>query len=202
MAVLTFPDNIYPTSCDWRLKTVSDMMESPFSAAVQTVELAQYWTCDLTFGVLTRAQGRTMAGLLHSLRGPAGRIRLWDHAFAAPGGTGGGNPVVDGAGQIGRLLNVRGCPVSTPKWLLTGDYFQLGNQLHILTADANTDATGRTTLVFEAAMRTSPTDNAPLILTKPTAVMLLKDDDQTMRRSTKMRVLSSFTLSFREDVTV
>ncbi len=196
-----FPDDIYPTECYWKLVTVSEVFETPWSKSRQTMTLAQYWQAELTFASLNRDKGARLHGLLTKLRGPAGRIELWDHAFATPRGNGGGYPVVDGAGQSGNVLNIRG---ATPNvtWLKVGDYFQLGNQLHIMTEDASTDASGRCQLEFEAAMRYSPADGAYLNLNKPTATMMLKDDDQGGRRSSKRLILSSTTVTFVEDVTV
>lgn len=201
--ILTFPDNIFPTECIWRLLPNTEVFSNPFNNARQTLEQpGAAWEARLRFDTLTRERGAVLHALVAKLRGAAGRIALWDHASPGPLGAAGGLPVVDGAGQWGNRLNVRGCPLSTPAWLKQGDYFQLGNQLHLLTENANTDASGRTLLIFEAPLRHVPTDGTGLILTRPAAVMMLKDDDQGGRRSSKRLVLSSMSLIFVEDVSL
>ncbi len=200
--MLTFPDGIHPTECAWQLVSRSKQFKNPYTnGGGQTLALpGVYWTATLTFGVLTRAQAALMAGFIAEMNGMAGSMQIWDHAFATPQGNAGGTPVVDGNGQSGITLNIRGCTPSVT-WLKTGDYFQLGNQLHIMTADAATDVTGRCTLRFRAPMRQQPADGTALITIKPKAIMRLKDDNQGMRRSTKKLVISSFSLELEEDIT-
>lgn len=200
--MLIFPDDIYPTECVWRLKSQTEVFSNPFNSSRQTLELpGAAWEAQLRFDTLTRAKGATLFGLLAQLRGAAGRILLWDHAYANPRGSALGAPVVHGAGQFGHQLTVRGCQPNT-LFLRTGDYFQLNNQLHIMTADATANALGHCQILFEAPMRHIPNDGTALITRKAKAVMMLKDDDQGGRRSTKRLILSSLTLSLIEDVSL
>lgn len=198
--MLIFPDDIYPSECVWRLKAQTEVFSNPFNSARQTLELpGAAWEAQLRFDTLTRAKGAVLFGLLAQLRGAAGRVLLWDHAFARPRGPALGAPVVHGANQVGNRLTLRGALPSS-LFLCRGDYFQLGNQLHLLTADAISDASGQCQLQFEAPLRYPPQDGMALITHRPCAVMMLKDDDQGGRRSSSRLILSSLTLSFVEDV--
>lgn len=200
--MLIFPDDIYPTECVWRLKAQTEVFSNPFNSACQTLELpGAAWEAQLRFDSLTRAKGAILHSTLAQLRGAAGRILLWDHAFATPRGSAQGTPLVHGANQVGNRLTVRGCQANS-EFLRIGDYFQLGNQLHIVTAQAIANAQGQCQLQFEAPMRHIPVDGMALITVRPCAVMRLKDDDQGGRRSTSRLILSSLTLSFIEDVSL
>ncbi|WKE64331.1 hypothetical protein PVT67_11635 [Gallaecimonas kandeliae] len=200
MSVLTFPQGIYPSSCDWRLKTRSAVFESPFNGGVQTLEMpGAYWEAALTFTNLKKDKAAELDALILALDGMAGRLFLWDHAFATPRGPAGGVAVVDGGPQAGTQLAIRGC---TPDqlFLKKGDYFQTGAQLCRLTEDATADGAGKTVLNFRAAIRAAASDGQAIVTTQPKALMMLADDNQAPRRSGRSLVLSSFTLKFREDI--
>ncbi|MBY6223554.1 hypothetical protein [Ferrimonas balearica] len=195
----TFPPNLLPTQCDWRLVSRTQVFQSPFGGSAQTLELpGAYWQARLTFANLNREQGARLHAFVQQLRGASGRVALWDHAFATPRGPVFGTPVVNGANQRGNRLNVAGLQANTP-FLSVGDYCGIDGQLVILTEAASADQQGRATLVFEPPLRRAPPSGAPIVTTRPTARMRLKDDNQGGRRSTKRRVLSSMTLTFVED---
>ncbi|QUN07503.1 hypothetical protein KDN34_02890 [Shewanella yunxiaonensis] len=199
--MLTFPSGVYPKECVWQLVTRTKTFRNPYNnAGGQDLTLpGAYWSAKLSFATLTRAKAQSLLGTLTALDGTAGRIQMWDHAFASPMGNGGGTPVVDGNGQTGNTLNIRNCTPSVT-WLNAGDYFQCGNQLHIMIADAVTDSAGKCTLQFRAALRESPADGAAITVTQAKAIMRLVDDKQLPRRSTNSRVLSDFTIEFEEAI--
>ena len=200
MALLAFPSDIFPTECDWRLVPRTQVFSNPFNGSVQTLSLpGAYWQAQLSFANLSRDHAARLHALITQLRGPSGRIQLWDHAFATPRGAAGGNPTINGAGQVGGLLNIKGCTPSSV-FLKTGDYCQIGLQRVMVTADAIANATGLCTLQVEAPIRYAPANGSAIIVNKASAVMMLKDDDQGGRRSSKKLVLSSLSLTFFEDV--
>jgi len=198
--MLTFPSDIFPTECDWRLVPRTQVFSNPFNGSVQTLSLpGAYWQAQLSFANLSRDQGARLHALITQLRAPSGRIQLWDHAFASPRGPAGGNPVIDGAGQVGGQIAIRGCAPSS-LFLKTGDYCQMGLQRVIVTADAIANDTGKCILQVVAPIRYAPANGSAVIVNKACSVMMLKDDDQGGRRSSKKLVLSSFSLTFIEDV--
>ncbi|WP_299001796.1 hypothetical protein [uncultured Shewanella sp.] len=197
--MLTFPEGIYPTSCDWRLVHRTKVFTNPYSNQTQTLSLpGAYWHAKLQFANLTRAQGQTLHAFVSNMQGMAGRVKLFDHAFSAPRGHGRGTPFVKGSNQTGNQLAIDG--VESGTFLQAGDYCQIGEQLVILTSDATASSDGECVLNFQAALRRAPADGSPIIVQSPCAVMQLKDDNQGLRRSTKSRVISSFSLEFIEDV--
>ncbi|MCE9679620.1 hypothetical protein LZP69_10655 [Shewanella sp. AS1] len=194
--MVTFPDDIFPTQCDWRLVHRTRAFSNPYNNQVQTLSLpGAYWEANLTFSNLSRAQGAKLHSFVASMRGMAERTQLHDHAISNPSFA--SAPQVLGGGQAGKQLNVT--------WLANailpaGHYIQVGSQLLVLTADAVADAGGACTFTFEPALRASPANGATVTLDTPQATMRFIDDNQGMRRSSKKLVLSSVSLSFVEDI--
>lgn len=87
---------------------------------------------------------------------------------------------VDGAGQTGSSLATMGWTVSTAGILKAGDFVAFdtagGRELHILTADATSDAFGRAVLAVEPPIRTAPADNVTLITNSASCQMGLVAD--------------------------
>lgn len=130
---------------------------------------------------------------LTDLDGPAGRFYFGDPDHMVPAGAVGGVPVVDLADQTGKTLNIRGCSTTVTDWLKAGDYFAYDvtggyRELKLMTADADTDGAGKTTLAFSPAISRSPADGAAIITTDPTCIMQLVDHDQARWDSDKNKV--------------
>jgi len=107
---------------------------------------------------------------------------------------------VRGAGQTGNILNVQGFESDKIGRLKAGDYFQLGSgaaaQLYQVTEDANSNASGYATLVFEPPIRTAPADGAVLTITgAKCAFRLIEDADVASDRN----AVCSVTLRFQQD---
>lgn len=195
--MLVFPEGIYPTQCDWRLVSRSKVFKNPYNSKVQTLSLpGTFWHARLTFANLTRDKGQVMFAFVAEMQGMAGRVKLHDHAFVNPAYA--SAPYVVGAGQVGRSLNIAGC--AQGPFLPSGAYLQIGEQLVVLTQAAAAGANGLCTLKFQPALRASPANGLPIIFNKPQATMMFINDEQGMRRSSKTRVLSEFSLEFVEDV--
>ncbi len=81
-----------------------------------------------------------------------------------------GAPVVNGAGQLGTRLVVKGLTASTPL-LTAGTVFSMSvggrTYLHMLTADATVDGSGNSTLSIGPLLRASPADAASLNFAQP-----------------------------------
>lgn len=88
------------------------------------------------------------------------------------GWTAGGPPVVDGAGQLGRRLFVKGLANST-LILQAGDYFTVQNELKIVTQDVFSTGSGGAEIRFEPALRKAPPDEAHVEIAWPHAVFRL-----------------------------
>lgn len=180
MAILDLPAAIpAPSECQWALVSATQSFSSPLSGAVQTLELpGARWSARLRWEWLTRAEAAALRAFLASLRGAAGRFRLWDHGAQTPRGSAAGVPVV-AAGSAGATLQTTGWTPSAAGVLLAGDYVGLATgQLCLVVADANASAGGAAALSVEPPLRTVPATGSALVLTRPSAVMRLAGDDQ------------------------
>lgn len=86
-------------------------------------------------------------------------------------------PFVNGAGQTGDTVIVDGCSPDETGFLLPGDYVQIGTGLHRVLTQVDTDSSGNATLTLWPSMRSSPADNAPVVLSNPVGRFRLMADD-------------------------
>lgn len=151
---------------------------SPFSAEQQLyVHAGQWWEAEIQLPKLARDDAEDFAAWLFSLRGKEGSFLMGDPSAATPRGSAGGTPLVDGAGQTGLTLAVKGGPLSTTNWLKAGDYIQLGSgastRLHKVLVAANTDGAGKATLDIWPRLRSSPADGAAIVVSSAKGLWML-----------------------------
>lgn len=187
MPAFAFPD-LRPSAAEWSLRAHTQQSVSPLTRATQTVELpGAVWTASLSFERLSEDQWRRLEVWAARMRGAAGRVYLGPVHAAVPRGVATGAPRV-AAASTGTTLRSSGWTVSTAGILRAGDYlcYDAGasRQLHLVTADAASDAAGVATLAVEPPIRASPPVGAVITIRSPTCIMRLIDDDQTRLRLT------------------
>lgn len=179
MSILSIPSGVVPNNLEWALKSNSAVFTSSLTGVTQTAPLpGDRWTAMLTFANRVGVEARQIRAFLSALRGMSGRFYLTPYDHPTPSGVATGAPLVKGALQTGATLLIDGCTSGISGWLLAGDYFQIGNELKMVTADCNTNGSGETTLHFVPPIRTSPADNSAIIVNNPTCIMQLADDSQ------------------------
>lgn len=197
-SILSWPTELKPNQQQFFATYTTRQFKSPFTGTSQTSPFpACHWNASLTLNNLTREQLRDLEVFLLQLRGAAGRFKMGDHAYAEPRGAAEGIPVIDGAGQYGSVLTIRGC-TPNQNFLMVGDYITINNELKRLIADANADSDGKTTLRFEPNLRKSPADGDAVMVRNTYAVMRLADDKQNQTRRVPM--FGSITLKLVEDI--
>ena len=194
--ILKWPSDLTPQENEFYLETVTRKFESPFSGASQTIEFpGAKWVIKLKFKNLTREKMRRLEVTLLQLRGAANRIKIPDHATHRAGV--GGSAIVDGSGQLGRVLMIKNAPPGK-YFLKTGDYFEINGELKRVVADSLTDAEGKTALRFEPALRKAPPANAAIETNSPGATVRMKKDDGGKIK--RVPFYSSVSLDFIEDI--
>lgn len=107
--------------------------DSPFTAQRQTYEhQGSWWTAQLDFPPMTRAQASPWLAFLALLNGKSGSFLFGDPTVLAPLGSAGGTPVVNSAGQTGKTLTI----ANLTGTLKAGDYFQIGGENRCLWSQA------------------------------------------------------------------
>lgn len=179
MPVLTFPAlTIRPLSFAWQLVALTATPQvSPQEGQVQTQELpGAYWAASFDYSHARGADYRALLLWLERMRGRAGRCRMVHPDHTRPAGTGGGSPVVAGAGQTGATLAISGGPLSVTGWLAAFDMIEADGYLYRVTASVNTDASGNASIPLNPPLRGSPADASAVVLTNPAANMMLTSD--------------------------
>lgn len=167
---LALPTHTRRRTIELRATNAVTVERSPFTYASQAQASAgQMWQADVTLPPMRRADAEQWIAWLVRLRGSFGTFLMGDLLGCTPRGAIGGTPLVNGAGQTGEDLNIYGCTANVTGWLMAGDYVQLGAAssatLHKVLADVNTNASGQATLSLWPHIRTSPANNASVIVT-------------------------------------
>lgn len=156
------------------------VVRSPFSLAGQAQDWGgKIWQADVDLPPMQVAEAAAWRAFKLKLNGRAGTFLMGDPAYAGPRGTMAGTPVVDGAGQSGQSLAIRGLTPSATSVLLAGDYLQLGtgatSRLHMNLTDADADGAGEAELDLWPDLRESPADGAAIVTAEPVGVWRMAD---------------------------
>ncbi len=158
---LLFPTIIGPASVVMRTHSAVAISRSPFTFATQIqVHQGTAWGATVNLPAMARARAEEWVAFLVKLNGREGTFLMGDPSGATPRGSASstpGSPVIDGAGQTGSDLNLRGLPVSASDYLLAGDYFQtssgLNPFLYKVLDDVSTDSAGEATVILWPDLR-------------------------------------------------
>lgn len=164
---VTLPASPAPNSVNATLIDYGGIMRSGSGAAAQRVDRAgSRFRIEVGFPPIPADEGRVfLARLIQAKRDG---IRL---AYPLLGVSQGvpGNPVVNGAGQSGTTLNVRGCTVGHK--VQEGYWLSISNgtrsYLHLVTSTAMADAAGQMALSIAPALRFPFADGASINLISP-----------------------------------
>lgn len=172
----------YPgfVSCRFGLQTNTQTFISPLTRATQRLKLGgDRWLATYSLPYMNRTQASGWKAFLDLLEGGVNTFNAYDPDCLTPRGAGGGTPLVNGGSQTGSSLITDGWPANTIV-LKAGDPFSVNGEYKRATADVLTNGSGQATIPFKPTLRSSPADNAPLTVTKPTCTMALTDDMQAM----------------------
>lgn len=177
MSIPDFPA-ITPNANQWGSEPNGQSTRSELDGTKQTLALpGDIWTDVLTFTNKFDPEARILRAFITALRGEAGRFYLSPPGYVRAG-TGTGTPLVKGADQAGLTIITDGWTINQTGVVCAGDYIQIGTELKMVTADANSDGTGQATISFTPPIRTIPADNSAIVVDSPKAIMKLKDNQQ------------------------
>jgi len=142
----------------------------------------QIWSAEITLAPMKRPDAEEWIAKLVSLNGREGNFLMGpDYAGATARGIGTGTPVVKGASQTGYDLITDGWTFSQTGIMKAGDWFQLGTgssaRLYKVVVDANSDGSGDSTITIWPKLRSSPADNAALVVTGPVGRFVLASNE-------------------------
>jgi hypothetical protein len=179
---LTVPVKPGVQSIRWKNQTAVARSRSPFTFQSQVqVFQGQAWAADITLPKLrNRDHVAEWAAFFLSLNGTEGNFLLGPKDYFRPRGGAVGSPVVDGAGQLGAVLETSGWSENITGILKAGDYIGLGagatSRMHRVLVDADSDEEGKATLILWPRLTASPAALAPIEIENPQSVFYISGD--------------------------
>jgi hypothetical protein len=177
---LTFPSIANPSGIAWRLRAPTQIHESPLDGTAQTLALAgARWEATLTWDWIGEGQSRLLEAFLARLAGRSGRF-LYGPPHAPRQASGTGTPVVNGAGQSGSTLSIRG-------WSAAAQAFRAGDwlsyvdtagrrRLHQVVEDSTANGSGVASVTIAPPIRRAGADGAAVEIAAPQGVFMLAGD--------------------------
>jgi hypothetical protein len=197
MTTFAFP-SITPTTNTFELVSNTRTFQSPLTNAVQTTSRkGSLWRASLQFNNLSGDDRQEMQAFLVKLNGQEHRFTLHDHSFTRRG-AGGGNLVVNGGSQSGTSLVCDGATANVAGYLKPGDYISFNNELHMVVAQADSDASGNVTLSIAPPIRKTPPDDTVVTYTSPVKGVFMLAGPASW--DTQVDITSTFNIEAVEDV--
>ena len=167
-------------------RNVTAISRSPFALSAQVYRWSgQAWEADITLPAMQRADAESWLSFLLKLKGRYGTFLLGDPNGATPRGSAAttpGTPLVAGGAQVGGSLDIDGLPLSATNYLLAGDYIQLGTglstRLYKVLNNVSSNGSGQATLDLWPDLRSSPGDNATVVVSNAKGLFRLSNQDQ------------------------
>lgn len=200
MTTITFPAGLMPSRARFAMVAPSRTFVSPFTGSTQTSSRGgDRWECQLEWDNLTDdTQRRALQATLIQLVTLEDRISIAPYGHANRGAYG-GTPLIAGASQVGKSIDIDGASLSVTGWALAGDFVEISGQLVQVVADADSDGSGNVTLLVRPNIRTAPADNAAVDVTTPLGTFMLASPEVGWSVSAGP-AFTSFSVSFLEDI--
>ncbi|MEQ4673986.1 hypothetical protein ABN063_05425 [Providencia vermicola] len=193
--VLTWPENVAPSTMSWQLFSNSQTFTSVFTGSEQTVRFpGSHWRCALTFTNLTENTSRELEVLMAQLDGESGRVKISN--WLRPGLLNKGEPIVSVANQTGTILQTKGW-LANSIVLRKGDYITVSNELKMITDNVISDKSGGAVVPISPILRRSPAVNEKIETVRPYGIFKLTSNDQGSFQY-RPGVFSSVTINLKE----
>lgn len=182
-AIIALPANPAPKSVELGMNDTNAMSRSPFtgSTQVQAWPGADWWDATIALPQMHAADAAIWSAFLAECRGILNVFYLSDPSYTGPKGTVKGTPVVNGVNNaMATTLNTKGWAASSFRLLLPGDYIQVGNRLHRVLNQMNSDANGHATIAIWPSLREATTDGEAINLNKPAGLFRLTDNRRSV----------------------
>jgi hypothetical protein len=150
-----------------------------------------------------------MQAYLARMNGNVHRALIFDHSYHGARGALGGSPLVDGAGQTGEVLNIKGMAFSVADIFKAGDQISFLNsngnyELKMVLSDASSNGLGRVAVTISPEIHHSPADNAVIVTTNPAGTFMMGSTDISWTNrpegSASNPIHSDFSIDWVEDI--
>lgn len=170
-----FPADIGMTDVTLRAVNIVGQQLGPFNFGreIQVFPGAR-WEMEIAFLPVERAEAQRLEAFLVSLRGRAGRFRLADPYRSLPLGSNLGTPLVRVATAAGdEDVLTKGWDPDETDLLKAGDFIEIGQRLHMVLQDVDSDASGHATVKVWPPVREVHAIDDPLVTENARGVFAL-----------------------------
>lgn len=170
-----FPVDIGMTDVTLRASNIVGQQLGPFNFVreIQVFPGAR-WEMEIAFLPVERAEAQRLEAFLVSLRGRAGRFRLADPYRSLPLGSNLGTPLVRVATAAGdEDVLTKGWDPDETDLLKAGDFIEIGQRLHMVLQDVDSDASGHATVKVWPPVREVHAIDDPLVTENARGVFAL-----------------------------
>lgn len=207
--IITMPEALYAIS-SLRFNPLFLNSESPPSPFNPNVSIsgpsAVYWQIEMVINSLEgyAASANDLANMrrfLMKLRGGKVLARIYDMSRPTPRGAGGVSTTVNvktGGAAGAESFTLKNLVVSQSPSLQYGDFFGLGENLHMIEDSADSDVNGEATVYFSPPARKAFAAGDAVQLSKPTGLFRISGGLQDLTMLPPLRT-SELTLSFIEE---
>lgn len=186
MATITFPAVRMPSEFSMDLLVSQYASGSGETLSGQIVEtLGAPWVFRFVWQQFDPEDTDLMRAFLDSMDGIANVTRLWNILRPTPKGTITGAPLVDGAGQTGTTLNLKG--MTAGRTFALGDMIGRANRVHRVVAPATVDGAGKCALSIRPAILVGTSNEEVVTLDKPKAYARLRQNFNSFGSAAPLR---------------
>lgn len=186
--VVSVPTKPGPRTFELTMSDVVARVKSVFTGQeqVQSWPGADYWSLSFSLPPMQRPYYAPWAAFLAELRGSAAVFQFGDPYCRIPQGTPKGVPVVNGSPSgitnpnavMSTTLYTRGWTHSQFRLLMPQDYLQIGQRLHMVVDQVNSDSSGNAAISIFPSIRDTVTDGQSIILNNCTGLFRLAGNDR------------------------
>lgn len=177
-----FPD-IEANDYSFTLESNTLAYPSPLTRSTQTSGLAgDKWVGVSSYSNRVGLEARTLKAFILNLGGQSGRFNYIPPDLNQQGAAT-VVAVVNGAGQLGKSMNIVSSDLSTVIYAL-GDYITVNSELKTVTQDCITDGAGFAVVNFAPPLRQAPADLSPIEFEAPYMIAKLENDSQAQMQVT------------------
>jgi hypothetical protein len=199
MTIYSFPTGTPSiTRQTFELVTNTKTFQSPLSNSVQTViRKGSHWRTTIVWENLTGESRALMQGFLSKLNGQEHRFYGRDYGAVRLGNA----PVTDNPtlfdDRMGSSVVLNNVTGGITDYLKVGDYIVFNNELHIVTDDANSLATGTVAVSISPPVRNQTTAGDAVSFRVPNTVFMMTNNPKW---TTTAPNFSTLTIEAIEDV--
>ncbi len=201
---LDIPDHGNIERMDWATFDAIGVSQSPFTRDTEIFEHdAEVFSATVYLHPMTRIQWAEWISMFLKLKGRAGTFLLGDPIGLTARGsasTSPGTPLVQGAGQTGRVISIDGCPNSATDYLMRGDYIAFGSGLTthmaMVVNNVDTNGSGHADVTIWPSVNTALVNNSTVIVDDVKGLFRMSSN----RRDWSLSGAADFGVSFDVDM--